>query len=391
MTYKSLYAWILTLCLICLSCASTSVPDIKPGQKPEPETDEAGLWMVMDRLEQDLITSGMVESDPALNAYVRQIVCKLEPDICDDIRFYIVNTPHYNAFMAPNGFMQIWTGLMLRAQNEAQLAYVIGHELGHYEERHTLERWRTVRNATAALAILRIASGAAGANSALGDMVTLGALFSLLAYSRHQERESDDIGFDLMADAGYDFHEAANIWEALIEEREASGESEMLILFSTHPATAERVETLREMAAQLASNGIRGESYRDEYQDAIRPFRGKWIKAELRKRDFAASQVVLDHLFNTGDNPCELDFFQGELYRMRAQIKDMEKAIASYQKAMSCEQYPPAALRSLGLMFWKTRKYEDARDSFQNYLVANPAAPDAEMIKSYLEELKKND
>ena len=107
MTYKLSFAWILILCLTCLSCATTPVPEIKPGEKPALETDEAGLWMAMDHMEQDLKTSGRVEIDPTLNSYVRRIVCKLEPDICDDIRFYIVNTPDFNAFMAPNGCMVI--------------------------------------------------------------------------------------------------------------------------------------------------------------------------------------------------------------------------------------------------------------------------------------------
>lgn len=77
--------------------------------------------------------------------------------------------------MAPNGYMEIWTGLMLRAQNEAQLAYVIGHEIGHYQERHSLERWRAVRNTTTALAFVRIAASAAGTGYA-GDIATFAAL-----------------------------------------------------------------------------------------------------------------------------------------------------------------------------------------------------------------------
>jgi predicted Zn-dependent protease len=378
------------LCLTCLSCATTPVPEIKPGEKPAIETDEAGLWMACDHMEKRLKTSGRIETDPSLNAYVRRIVCKIEPDICDDIRFYIVKIPYSNASMAPNGYMQIWTGLMLRARNEAQLAYVLGHELAHYQQRHSLEQWRTFRNTTTALAVVQIATSTAGAY-AVGDMAFFASIFSLLAYSREQEREADDIGFDLMADAGYDFHEAANFWEASIEEHEAAGEIDWPVFLKTHPTSSERVETLREMADRLASHGIHGKSYQDEYLEAIRPFRAKWLKAEMGKRDFAASQVVLKYLFMAGDNPCELHFYQGELYRMRDQEGDQERAIASYQKVLSCEHYPPVALRSLGLLFWKTRKFEAARESFRKYLVADPAAPDVEMIKSYLEAIQSND
>jgi predicted Zn-dependent protease len=271
--------------------------------------------------------------------------------------------------MAPNGFMQVWTGLMLRAQNEAQLAYVLGHELGHYQRRHSLKQWRTIRNTSSALIFLQILAAGAGVGFA-GDIAYLVAVAGIFAYSRDMEREADDFGFEFMADAGYDFHEAANIWQALIEERDAADQPDQFILFASHPSTSERVNTMRKMADHLESQGLYGESYQREYLDATRPFRAKWLKNELRKRDFAASQVVLKHLFATGDRPGELHYYQGELYRMRAQEGDLEKAIASYQKALSHEQYPPATLRSLGLLFWKARY---------------------EMIKSYLEELQQND
>jgi predicted Zn-dependent protease len=387
MKCKLVYLWILALCLTCLSCATTRVQDIQPGEKPALESDEAGLWMAMDDIEANLKTSGRVEYDPDLNAYVNQILCKLQPNYCSDIRYVIVQTPHFNASMAPNGFMQVWTGLMLRAQNEAQLAYVLGHEMGHYQRRHSLKQWRTIRDTSSGLIFLQIVAAGAGVGFA-GDIASLVAVAGIFAYSRDMEREADDIGFELMADAGYDFHEAANIWQALIEERDAADQPDQFILFASHPTTSERVKTMREMADRLESQGRYGESYPNEYLDAIRPFRGKWLKNELRKRDFAASQVVLKHLFNTGDRPGELHYYQGELYRMRAQEEDMEKAIASYQKALSYEQYPPAVLRSLGLLFWKAEKLEDAKNSFHNYLMVDPDAPDYEMIESYLEELE---
>jgi len=387
MKFKPSYLWLLALWLTCLSCATTQMQDIKPGEKPALESDEAGLWMAMDEIETNLKTSGRVEHDPALNNYVNKILCKLQPDYCDDIRFVIVETPYFNASMAPNGFMQVWTGLMLRAQNEAQLAYVLGHEMGHYQRRHSLKQWRTIRDTSNALVFLQIVAAGAGVGYA-GSIAQMVAMAGIFAYSRDMEREADDIGFEVMADAGYDFHEAANIWQAMIEERDAADQPDQFILFASHPTTSERVKTMRKMADQLESQGRSGQSYQQEYLDAVRPFRANWLTNELRKRDFAASQVVLKHLFDTADQPGELHFYQGELYRMRAKEGDQEKAIASYQKALSCEPYPPAALRCLGLLYWKTGNFGDAKASFNNYLVVDPDAPDYEMIKSYLKELQ---
>jgi predicted Zn-dependent protease len=380
----------LILCLSCLSCATTPISDIAPGEKPAIESDEAGLWMYMDDIEKNLKTSGRIETDPVLNAYVAEIICRLVPDYCSDIRFYIVRTPHFNATMAPNGAMQIWTGLMLRAQNEAQLAYVIGHEIGHYQRRHSLKQWRSVRDTSSVLIFFQLAAAGAGVGYA-GDMAALVAVAGLFAYSRDQEREADDIGFEFMANAGYDFHEAANIWQALIEEHEAADYPDEIILFSTHPSTEERVKTLRKMAQQLESESKSGEKHQADYLARIRPFRAGWLQNELRKRDYAASQVVLNHLFKTGEDSGELNFFQGELYRLRGQEDDIQKAIASYQKSVSFDEYPPAAHRALGLLYRKTGKIEEARLEFRKYLAVAPTAPDYQMIEFYLEELKSND
>jgi predicted Zn-dependent protease len=234
---------------------------------------------------------------------------------------------------------------------------------------------------------LQIAASRAGVGYA-GSITQLVAMAGIFAYSRDMEREADDIGFKFMADAGYDFHEAANIWEALIEEHEAADHPDQFILFASHPTSRERVKTLRKMADQLESQGKYGETFQLEYFDAIHTFRAKWLKNELRKRDFAASQVVLDHLLTTVDNPGELHFFQGELYRMRAQEGDIEKAISSYQNSLSYEECPPAAHRSLGMLYLKSRRFAEAKVSLTNYLEAEPDASDYQMIKAYLEELQ---
>jgi predicted Zn-dependent protease len=388
MILKSKLVLSLALCLTCFSCASTQNQDIRPGEKPAEESDEAGLLIYMDDIEENLKTSGRIENDPGLNAYVRQIICNLVPDQCSHVRYYIVQTPHFNALMAPNGFIQISTGLMLRTQNEAQLAYMLGHEIGHYQRRHFLKQWRSVRDTSSILFFLFSLEVAPNSVSIADDMTQSIVLAEIFAYSREQEREADDIGFELMANAGYDFHEPANIWQALIEEHEAADHPDQFILFAFHPSTAERVKTMRKMADKLEAKGKQGEKHQSEYLARIRPFRANWLKDELRKRDFAGSQVVLDYLFKTGDNSGELHFFQGELYRMRAQEGDTQKAIACYQKSIGFEGCPSAVHRSLGLLFWKTGKFEDAKASFKNYLEVYPNAPDYQMIKSYLKELE---
>ena len=76
---------------------SVSSTTIQSGYKPAQDTDEAGLWLVMDRSEQALKTSGSIVSDAGINAYLRQLLCRLAEDLCSDIRVYLVRIPHFNA------------------------------------------------------------------------------------------------------------------------------------------------------------------------------------------------------------------------------------------------------------------------------------------------------
>ncbi|HVE54757.1 MAG TPA: M48 family metalloprotease, partial [Ramlibacter sp.] len=100
--------------------------------RPALDTDEGGLWALMDREETRLRRSPLVVRDEALTKYLRDLVCSLGGEHCTDVRVHVVRTAQFNASMAPNGSMQVWSGLLLRVDNEAQLAAVLGHELGHY-------------------------------------------------------------------------------------------------------------------------------------------------------------------------------------------------------------------------------------------------------------------
>jgi Zn-dependent protease with chaperone function len=147
--------------------------------RPDIATDEGGLWAMMDREEARLRRSPFVIRDTALREYVQGIACKLAGPHCPDVRVHLVNTPIFNAFMAPNGMMQVWSGLLLRVENEAQLAAILGHEIGHYLQRHSLERLRDARTRSAFGQFL----GVFGLVGAIGQLAVLA---SMMAYSREQ-------------------------------------------------------------------------------------------------------------------------------------------------------------------------------------------------------------
>ncbi|MDX1431178.1 MAG: M48 family metallopeptidase [Gammaproteobacteria bacterium] len=376
------------LAIVGAGCASVGpIEDAAPGERPRLDSDEAGLWMQMDAVETRLKSSGRVVTDPELNAYVRTTICRLSQEYCEDIRFYIVRTPHFNATMAPNGYMEVWTGLLLRADNEAQLAYVLGHEIGHYQRRHTLQRFRDARDKTALAGFFQIAAAAAGVGYA-GSLGQLLAYASMLSFSRDQEREADDVGFTMMVGAGYDPSEAPRIWEALIAERDASDAPEPSVFFSTHPATADRVDYLRSRAESSPAGDERYRG-RERHQAAIAPYRAEWLRDEFRKRKFAETEVVVERLRASGERIDELWFVTGEFYRFRDGDGDSERAIEAYHSAIRTGTAPVQTHRSLGLVYWHAGRRADALSAVRDYLAAAPDAPDAEMIGVYIDELEK--
>ena len=364
--------------------APGALPDLMSGERPPAETDEAGLWMIMDRYERELRTSGSLVRDPGLNAYVRTIVCRLVPEQCDDIRIYLIETPFFNASMAPNGVMQVWTGLLLRAENEDQLAYVLGHEIGHYQRRHTLQLWRDLRakaTASTMLGLLGVFGWPGLAAAVTANVALVGSVF---VYSRDEEREADDIGFELMVKAGYDPQQAARIWEALEEERKAADKSRPFIFFSTHPSTDERIATLRALGAKAGSPVAGVDPSR--FCEITLPHRATWLRDELRVREFKGTQVVLDHLRVRALRPGEIDYFQGEIFRLRGATGDDAKALAAYQQALGSGEAPPETHRALGLLWMKAGNREQARAAFERYLAARPDAADREIVSNYLAE-----
>jgi len=376
----------LAACLLTAACATTPPAEkIAPGQTPASNSLEAGLWMRVERSEQRLATSGRLVRDPALNEYVRGIVCRLAADYCADIRVYVVRAAGFNASMAPNGYMSVWTGLLLRAENEAQVAFVLGHELEHYLKRHSLNQWRDLRAKTDALVFFQIATAVAGV-APLGYVAQIAVLGSYFSFSREQERAADGGGLKRMVAAGYDPRAAPSIWNRLIEEKDASDDYERpLIFFSTHPASEEREKTLAARAAEIDSAGkTLGES---EFQAVTASYRNDWLRDEIRQRDFGRLEVVLDHLAANGTDPALVFYYRGELYRLRGAEDDADKAIEAYTAAIDTGGAPPEAHRALGLVYWAEDRPAAARAALERYLASRPGAEDRTMIEYYLERI----
>ncbi|WP_341915731.1 M48 family metalloprotease [Ferrovibrio terrae] len=358
-------------------------PPLAAGYRPSAGTDEGGLWHSVEKIERETARSRYRIRDAELNRYLEEIITRLSPEFHADMRVYLLRTPYFNASMYPNGMMNVWTGLMLRAKDEAQLAAVLGHEIGHYTQRHSLSRFRDAKARNDFSVFLNMGLAAAGVG-AVGNLTNLMLVAGMFAYSREHEREADDVGVTLMTKAGYRPMAASEIWQQLIDESEADKDRRsQSLMFASHPAEQERMATLKAKAEQLGNGG---EGFADRYREKIRSIRFMMLEDELRLRQYDRSLVLIQRLQKETPGDGELIYCEAEIYRLREGKDDLKLAETTYERSVQAANPPPQAWRSLGLIQRRDGRHDAAVQSFRKYLDLRPDAEDRAIITSYMEK-----
>jgi predicted Zn-dependent protease len=365
------------------------VPLVGPGFKPT-DRDEMGLWKEMDRAEEEIAGSNLLISDPKLPGYLKEIIGKVGGPAAQDFRIYLAHIPDFNAMMFPSGFAVVFTGLLLRMRNEAQLAGVIAHESGHFLRRHMIRSWRDQKRKTDIFAVGAMLAGVGGAGAGvyLGNYVQLaqlGTLLSLFQYSRVMEAEADAMGAKLIAQTGYPPIEMANIWEQLIGEEDATARyrgkhRRRGSLFDTHPSEGSRMVDLRADAAQLTVPGKPYNAGRERYLAMIGGIRPMLLDDQVKLNDPGGSQYLIETLAQDGWNGL-LRFYEGEVWRLRNRPGDQIRADQSYAAAVAYPDAPADAWRWHGISLMKQGRPADARAAFTRYLTMKPDAPDAAWVR----------
>ncbi len=178
----------------------------------------------------------------------------------------ILDSPEINAFALPGGYVYVTRGLMALAGDEAELASVLAHEIGHVVARHAASRINRAMGINLGVAIL----GAVTGNNQIARLGDLGGQLYLSAYSREQELEADALGIRYLTRAGYDPFAAARFLQRLEQHEQflrAQGKRHGgNSLFASHPPTPERILEARRLANLTGKTGIRR---RDAHLDAI--------------------------------------------------------------------------------------------------------------------------
>tara|TARA_R110000787_G_scaffold285173_2_gene400224 strand:- start:187964 stop:189454 length:1491 start_codon:yes stop_codon:yes gene_type:complete len=209
---------------------------------------------------------GGTYSDAELQAYVQAIGQKLakQSEIPNQrFQFFVLNDDTVNAFALPGGYVYVSRGLVTLAEDEAELAGVIGHEIGHVAARHSAQRYSSQMATQIGVTAVSIIGAVLGAPNGVGNIVSLGAQAALQSYSRSQELEADRLGIRYISKAGYntdalgDFFaklDAQTTIAAAMEGKAKGGDS----IMSTHPRTIDRIQQAKSLAADaMPANAAR--------------------------------------------------------------------------------------------------------------------------------------
>jgi len=368
------------------------LPLVGPGYRPT-EKDEQGIWQLMDRAEEEIAGSNLLMTDPKLTGYLKDLIGKVGGPAARDFRIYLAHIPDFNAMMFPTGFAVVFSGLLLRMRNEAQLAGVIAHESGHFLRRHMIRSWRDQRRKTDIFAIAAMAAGVGGAAGGvyLGDYVQLaqlGTILSLFQYSRQMEAEADAMGARLIAEAGYEPVEMSNIWQQLIGEETASARYRRKrrrrgSLFDTHPSEGSRMADLKADALEVKDPGRTYEVGRERYLATIGGIRPLLLDDQVKLNDPGASQYLIETLAQDGWNGL-LRYYEGEVWRLRNRHGDDARAALSYASAVSYPDAPADAWRWHGISLMKAGRNAEAKSAFARYLTMKPDATDAAWVRQMI-------
>lgn len=285
--YLTVFLSVLAAPLALADGLNTDLPDL--GDVSQTVLSPLQERAIANRIMRDVMSSGDVVSDAEIVDYVQNLGYRLAangPDKRQWFNFFVVQDNSINAFALPGGVIGVHTGLILAANNESELASVLGHEIGHVVQHHIArmlaqqKRDQITSIASMALAVLvaranpQLSSGAMAAASA-------GTVQKQLDYTRDHEREADRVGLQILDNAGFDTRAMPEFFNTMMKSsRFVEGAAPSFL--RTHPLTTERITDVRSRVEQMPYRQI---SDSVEFQ---------LVRAKLRA-NFGSPQTAIDY------------------------------------------------------------------------------------------------
>ncbi|WP_373501931.1 M48 family metalloprotease [Desulfococcus sp.] len=330
--------------------------------------------------------------DAALNRYIDGVGRSLIPHTHRPgmpYAFRTVNAVYVNAYAFPGGSIAVTRGILLELANEASLAALLGHELGHVNARHTAEQMSKSQMTSVLLSGLQLAAGMGGASygDIAGQLGMLGASLLLASYSRDNEREADALGNAYMVKAGYNtdgFVDLMGMLNSLSKEKPGYAD----VLFSTHPMSDERYRTAVNDARtkyQASHNAPLG---KERYMDQTASLRRMKGAIELmQKGDASLSRKRYDEAESFFRNALE------QAPRDYAALVMMSKCLIVQEKSREALRYADQARAVYpgeaqayyvsGFARLDQKQFQEAFQAFDRYDQILPGNPSTAFLKGY--------
>lgn len=309
-----------------------------------------------------------------------------------------LNANYVNAYTFPAGSIGITRGILLEMDNEAQLAGLLGHELGHVNARHSAQRVGQSMVAELVITGVSLAVAASDRGSdwapiiALGGQIGASALLS--AYSRDNEREADALGMAYMTGVGYPASGMSELMGVLV--RQSSEKPGLLdTMFSSHPMSEERLATMRREAsgryAATGSASVQRERYMDQTAGLrkLRPAiadQQTGEQAMARKRLPEAQQALTSALKAAPDD------YTGLCLMAKCQIAQNRRAEAQAYLAQARRVYPTEgqAMQLSGINLLGQKRFAESQQELNRYAKALPGDPDTDFLLALTHEGLQN-
>jgi len=265
--------------------------------------------------------------------------------------FAIVDSSILNAFALPGGYIYITRGLLARLENEAQLASVLGHEIGHVNARHSVKRLQSTLGFNVLLAVVdQVASGSENYERWRGVIKTTSAVaFATvsLGYSRKDEFQADELGTTYAHRAGYDPEGMTQLLEILksLHDREPSAVEEF---FMSHPRSSDRIEAVKKQITRMEKTGEQGSGGARELKQA---------EYKSKISDLMVAQKAYEH--------CD----KGEVHRKEGRYQE---ALTEYNEALQIRGSIAPPHHGIGLIYQAQDKGAAAIDEYKSAVKIDP-------------------
>lgn len=255
----------------------TTVGMFSSGCHTNPATGEEHINLISESQEiqmgqqadQEIVATMGMYPDEDLQRWIQQLGAEMaqkseRPDL--PWTFRVIDDLAVNAFALPGGFIYITRGLMTHVGNEAELAGVVGHEIGHVTAQHSVHRMSSAQLTQLGLGVGMILKPEL---QKYGNLIGAGMNLLFLKFSRDDERQADDLGLRYMVRAQYDPQQMPGVFEMLERVSQASGGGGMPEWLATHPNPGNRRERMIQALDSLPKTELRGEVGRQDYLNRL--------------------------------------------------------------------------------------------------------------------------